>query len=464
MQLYKKIDNNLLKKHPFHWIIGWHTFLPMILVMAIIGVITGYLYPTRMYNYSDDDGLEFISVFLGFISFMAFILYVVRQVKFNSFRIHHKIPFAKSIVIFFSFWLFTLLFSLVPFVPYQVHSLRVQSEIDIPNFDKDIETLYKGGVFFEAVIDKKDREKLQVLLNSNISNNDVVMEVTNYEGGAIATTSNKDYLAVYQEFDLLFGENEVSINRVSRNFGYYRYSSYKKSVDIFPKTISKKEAITYIENFIKVADKYAIKITERNPEIIYTNRKNFNRISSDYEYSLFMLHNEKVSARPYDRMMSEYKSHVNYNQIDDEVVLGILIFSILIATLLWVFISVPKSDFGYSILASVLLMILMAILTAIFSLGSSNDFEIRLLFYFAIIIIYLFAFNGDETRLKRIFKIVSHYLVVVILFLFFLEIEESNLYSGSEEFVIYSVMLLVGIIMSIFIFKQVYKNNRLLPK
>ena len=153
---YKKIDTQILKKSPFHWILGWHLFLPIIVVLALFGAVIGYLIPTETYTYSTEE-LGIASFFLGFMSFMAFILYVVRQVRFNSFRIDHRVPFKKSILIFFSFWLIVTLLSLIPFTPYQIHSWHVQKKIkSITNdFDKDTETLYKGSSFFEGRISVK---------------------------------------------------------------------------------------------------------------------------------------------------------------------------------------------------------------------------------------------------------------------------------------------------------------------
>ena len=162
--------------------------------------------------------------------------------------------------------------------------------------------------------------------------------------------------------------------------------------------------------------------------------------------------------------MSNYQRQFD-KSFEIDKVLGILIFSILFAVLLWIVISVPIADFGYSILVSVILMVFMGIITVMFNLIFSNDFVIRLAFYIMIFIVYSLAFmSKKETRLYRVLKIVSHYLVAVLLFLLFLEIDKANVLSHKDEFHVFSALFLTGMVMSVFLFKQVYKNYRLLPK
>jgi len=160
-----KRETIILKKTPFRWILGWYKFAPILVGLFFFAVLLAFLVPTRIYTYSDDDGLEYAAIFIGFLSFMGFVLYVVRQVKFNSFRIHHHIPFAKSITVFFSFWVLITLFAIPAFIPHQIHSWRVKQQVNsiTTDFEKDLEILHKGSPFF--VVSSRD-EKARVLLNS----------------------------------------------------------------------------------------------------------------------------------------------------------------------------------------------------------------------------------------------------------------------------------------------------------
>jgi len=442
IKLYTKIDNTILKKSPFQWIIGWHKFLPIIAILVIFSLAIGFLFSTTNYGYYRDTGLETASVFLGFISFMAFILYVVRQVKFNSFRIHHHIPFKKSIFIFFAFWLIIFLFSYIPFIPHHIHTWRVKKHINsISNdFEKDLKTLHDGSVFFTSeYYDTKDV----------------------FHGKRAVLT---DYSP--QSFEIKFNDKFVTINRIHHRFGYYPREGNRPVR--FPIIINNEEALNRIKNFIAVANKYDIKLLEKNPKEVFTKRKAFQQQKNKQGFTLFT--NDKIVSYPteavnkYDNMMSNYQRHLN-KSFKVEEPLGILIFSIILAILLWIVISVPIADFGYSVLISVILMVFMGIVTAMLSLIDSNNFTIRLAFYILIFTIFFLAFiRKNKTRLYRVLKIVSHYLVAVFLFIVFLEIDEANIFRHRDEFYVFSALFLIGMVISVFLFKQVYKNYRLLPK
>ena len=446
IKLYTKVDKNLLKKHPFHWIIGWHKFLPIIAILLLFSIVIGFMFPTTTYNYSyRNSGLDTASIFLGFVSFMAFILYVIRQIKYNSFRIHHHIPFKKSIFVFFSFWLMVFLFTSIPFIPHHIHTWRVKNKINsiTDDFKKDTKILYEGSVFFASKY-------------YNVVDN-------NYNEETQPTKKHRQK----RTHEIVFNNENVTINSIPHQFGYYHYKDNYKAFKL-PITISNKESLNRIKNFITVAEKYNIKLLEKNPQEVFNKRKAFNQQKNKVNFTLFTI--DKAIAYPnkavnnYTVMMSNYKRQFN-KSFEIYEVLGILIFSILFAVLLWIVISVPIADFGYSILVSVILMVFMGIITVMFDMIFFNDFVIRLAFYIMIFIVYSLAFmSKKETRLYRVLKIVSHYLVAVFLFLLFLEIDEVNIFNHQDEFYVFSALFLTGMVISVFLFKQVYKNYRLLPK
>ncbi len=466
-EIFNKIDKSILKKHPFQWIIGWHIFLPIIVGLILLAAALAFLTPTKIFSYSDDDSLKVSSVFVGFISFMAFILYVIRQIKFNSFRIHHHIPYAKSILIFFSFWLIIFLFSVIPFIPDQVYTLRVRSEINsiTDNFEKDLETFCNTSPFFFS---SRENCNIKVLLapfkeilhdkNDTLTLKDVCKSAVHKPLGI---NSNSTYYEIYSYLDLNFEDDNILINRLPLNY-------FDRSVtNPLPIKIRKKKAITHIENFTKVAKKYDIKLVIDNPEEIYKRRKTFNKQTEIKHFSLFSSTNK--SEIDYDRdieyeyMMSSYQEQMN-KQFNFVLLFVLLIFSILLATLLWVYISVPLPDFGFSILAIVLIMIFMGIVVAILSIFNiSHQDEIRIVFFIAIFLIYLIAFLGKSKKLIiRILKIICHYLVPVFLFLVILEIDDANYFE--DEIYYFISLFIVGMIISVFIFKEIYKKSKLLPK
>jgi len=441
IKFYTKTAQTILKKSPFQWIIGWHLFLPIIIILFIFSITVGFMFPTTTHNYYNNGGLKTAAVFLGFLSFMAFILYIVRQIKYNSFRIHHHIPFAKSMMIFFSFWTITSLLSFVPFIPYHIHNWRVTQKINsITNdFENDTKVLYYGSVFFVSDY-------------NSVPDGEIVLH-------------DEDLKRPQRHSDVIFNNNNtVTINNINHTFGYYHYNG-----NPLPLNITYKEAFNRIKRFVEVAKKYDIQLLDNDEVSIFNKRKTFNKGRSTTNYSIFI--NTDIdensfyeATNNYDAMMYNYKLHYN-KSIELEEVLGILLLSIIFAVLLWIVISIPIADFGFSILISVVLMVFMGIISAMINLIASNDFIIRLAFYILILIIFYLAFiRKKDTRIYRVLKIVSHYSVAVFLFLIFLEIDEANLFHHREEFYVFSTLFIIGMLLSILIYKQVYKNYRLLPK
>jgi hypothetical protein len=446
--LYKKIDSTILKKHPFHWIISWHKFIPIILGIALFGIAIGFLFPVTVYNYYSDDGVESAAIFIGFISLMAFILYIIHQVKYNSFRIHHHIPYARSIMLFFAFWIIAFLFSLLPFVPIQVHTWRINQKINsiTKNLKEDARTLNKGSAFFAAAqISYNSRMTLKAL-DKNTSN--INLEKPNRP----------------HNYDMVIDDNGVVIYKLPYNFGYYNYQIK------LPIHLSKSEALGLINKFTETAKRFDIKLQETDAERIYEQRKAYNlkdNIDSSSNYSLFVLEGNDYPAKAYNQMIRFYNRY-NYDDNDyvDEFLLITLIFAGFVALLLWIFISVPMADFGFSVLAAVILMIFSGIIIAIMAIASAVSEEtIQFFLWFLILIIFLIAFSGiHKTRFQRIMQIVSHYTISVMAILIIIIIEEANIFSRADEFYVFSGILLLSIILSVFMYKYVYRRYRIMPK
>ncbi len=491
---FNRIDKSTLKKYPFQWIIGWHIFLPIILALILFAIALAFITPTKIFNYFDDDSLGVSSVFVGFLCFMAFVLFVIRQIKFNSFRIHHHIPYAKSKLFFFSFFIIIFLFSVISFIPSHIYTLRVKNEVNskTDNFEKDMDIFCNTSSFFIAseensriaklltYFDKTNCDKNDTLtLNEVFPDNELLTddELLNdkellFDKHYTGIDSSLTCYEISRKLDLVFENGKVIINESP----FYDYS-YRNEAHPFPIKISKKEAITQIENFIKVAKKYDIELSSYNAEDIFNKRKLFNNQTEIHHFSLFNTSNIQATnyyndkGYLYKHMMSSYKRQL-YKSFDFEVLFGILIFSIILATLLWIFISVTLADFGFSILSGVLLMILTGIVVAIVGIFNRiNDDEVQIAFFIGISIIYLIAFLGDrKKRLIRILKIVCHYLLPVFLLLVILEIDDSKYYEleyyyyYKHHFYYYASFFILGMIVGVFIFDEVYKKDRLLAR
>ena len=453
--LYNKIDAYLLKKFPFQWIIAWHKFIPLLLVLAILGIGLGFLPSLKTYSYYNDGNIELAATFLGFVATLVFILYIIRQLRFNSFRIHHHIPFKRSNFIFFAFWFISLLFTLIPFIPFKTLSCRAKNYINhITNdFEADQKAFYDGSVFFAAdPISNGEHESLNT------------MTVSKSEAPISRINNNLPR----NKFDVVFKKDSVSINRIDNHFGYYDYTIR------LPITISKAAALQRIADFVSVSKKYDIQLTETNPEVIFNKRKAFNEKNQEDNDAFSLLIKPTNSYNTYDTAINQYSSMVNNYErmqntsIDLEFFLGLLLFSAVVASLLWILISVPSGDFGYAILASVLIAIFMGILSVLVATTThgSDEESVFALFYILTIFIYSIAFSGNKTRLQRIFKIVSHFatpLVFILIYTTLIALDIFDDYSSDTNFYIFIAFTLIGTITSTFIYKQVYKKMSLFP-
>ncbi len=441
-ELYKKIDNSFLKSNPFQWIIGWHKFLPLIFILVILAVCTGFLIPTRIYTYSPPF-LAPLSIFIGFLSLLIFVLFVVRQIRFNSYRIHYKIPYKKSMTTYFSFVLFILLLAVLPFIPTEVYNYRVQNKVDSITDDlkEDIETLNFSALFFTD--------------NNN--------KTHKYSKGNLSPVISK--------LNIVFTDSSVTINKLNHPF-IYSYINYD-----LPITITKKEALKKINIFLKIAKKYNINITESDPNIIFNKRKAYNRNKEAFTYNLLVLKNNQQIYKvknAYSKMLRNYqKYNGDYILHDKDILYGFLFFATILALLLWIFISVPLADFGFTVLTGVLISIFVGILTIIV-VSSSSEFYVRIVLYLVIISIFLIAFTSKKhTLLSRIMKILSQLLIPVFMALLFWEYFDryryGYYYDKRNEFYgfiedIFPIVILLTIVSTVFLYKYIYRNSRMLPR
>jgi len=357
-----KIDTDILKKSPFQWIIGWHIFIPIILGLFVLAFINGYIPPVKVYDYSVPY-LESLSLFLGFLSLIVFVLFVIRQIKFNSFRIHHHLPYSRAIITFFSFWLIALLLVIIPTLSYEAYCFKVKNHISsiTDDFNNDVETLEIGLPFFYYESSYRNDKK----------RNDI---------------------------DFIDDENIV----VNRNYQFTYYNIFEVGAHY-----TKQEAIIAIENFVQVAKKYEMQLIDYDPYSIFEKRKD-----AIYQNGYSLLVHEKDNAfNAYSMMFSNYEKNLKYNLEDNELLLFFIIFSSIISFLLWIFISVHKADFGFAVLYGALISLFVGILSAVFGSISDNDFIYRLIPYMSFVIIFILAFTLKNSTLSRVLKILSQIII-----------------------------------------------------
>jgi hypothetical protein len=95
MNLFKSIDNKLLKSYPKVWILGLHIFIPILLVLLPLMFLVGYATPIdkSISQWSLVEDLTPIVLLVTLVAITLLVLFTIRQIKFNSSRIHHTLPY-----------------------------------------------------------------------------------------------------------------------------------------------------------------------------------------------------------------------------------------------------------------------------------------------------------------------------------------------------------------------------------
>ncbi|MBR9860940.1 hypothetical protein GYB22_09360 [bacterium] len=141
-----------MRKYPLLWILGAHIYVPLLVGIGLILFALGYAFPINPSmswgEYSDKFyTVQFLTVS---ISIAIAILFVIRQVKFNSKRIHHTLPYKFGPAFFFVFLVVFTGISAIPFLAGAGAAVRVNHEITErgiePNSDSYLYDLEKVGI------------------------------------------------------------------------------------------------------------------------------------------------------------------------------------------------------------------------------------------------------------------------------------------------------------------------------
>lgn len=117
MNWFKKLDAKLIKSRPVAWILGVHIFIPVLILEALILFIIGYVNgfdPEYSRDYKAFYSL--ISWLVTMLSIAFIVIYFIRQVRFNTVRIHHHLPFKRFMLFFAVFYFIMLGFIFMPFM------------------------------------------------------------------------------------------------------------------------------------------------------------------------------------------------------------------------------------------------------------------------------------------------------------------------------------------------------------
>lgn len=116
MNWFKQLDNKLIKSRPITWILGLHIFLPVLLIEGAVLFAFGYFHGFDIEFQRDEKSLYGLITLLTTMLSIAFVvIYFIRQVRYNSKRIHHQLPFKRFMSFFMAFYIIMLGLTFMPF-------------------------------------------------------------------------------------------------------------------------------------------------------------------------------------------------------------------------------------------------------------------------------------------------------------------------------------------------------------
>ncbi len=136
---FSKLEDKMVKKFPNLWILGLHIFLPVVLTANAVLFTIGYFYKYDLSQpwYELGDFFGGVTLLMTLLSILLFTLFIIRQVRFNTHRIHHRLPYKQGISFFIGFF---LIFSAISALPVManlgsyVHSKQITKDWNVDHY------------------------------------------------------------------------------------------------------------------------------------------------------------------------------------------------------------------------------------------------------------------------------------------------------------------------------------------
>ncbi len=398
LDAFRRFDDKLLRSRPVLWVLGVHIYIPLVVVISIILTLIGATYSLsplpRWSDYRDFYASTNLIMVLPTITLA--ILFIIRQVKFNSKRIHTSLPYTYS---FRTFLYYIAVFAFITAMPMAANVgafLRAELELNDETYSQDREILDNGYAHMYR-------------LKNAVDNGEV------YEYDYDRYNDPRRY-TMYK----------YNLTRDSIIFFRSSMSSYYGNGQL--DTISLEQARQEIRDFRAIAIKYGARFEHKSEdEIIRTNC---------FAPKVY-LRNSKDDHVAYNHIgfNDDFQRAINYNE-HYEVYNGpffvgdiyfwkyYLLIALGIAVLLIVLCSVRIAHFGWAMLISALQPTVFGILFALLEFALPNfhndeeTFILILLILFTSLAIFVAFFSNFKSTFRKAYAISLHIYVPFIVPMF----------------------------------------------
>ena len=399
LQYYKDLDHKMLNKYPVAWVLGVHLYIPLIIASSILLFAIGALVDLSPLPQWRDyrEIFSTISMVLVLPTILLVILFIIRQVKFNSKRVHIRLPHGFSYPIFLYYIAVFACIIALPFMANIGATVRAGITLNTEQFKKDTYALDDGYRHFYMSKQYVDSSYLQEY-GQDPDDNDYIDHRTTYR-----LTAGRD--------SLIFQRSKLTDQYIGRSYGM--------------DTVLLSEVYAEIQSFIEVASRYGAEFSVTNPrEIVEIN------IRSDKFYQNASAEStvayEHISNS--DTFSNTIRFHDEYIDRDGPFFITsiefwqfYLLLALGLAVLVSVLCSVQIIDFGWAMLVTALTPTVYGIFIALIGLTTGDVGDGIILFFLTLFVLFYLwtAFASPwKYRLKRAFAITVHLYAPFVLMIY----------------------------------------------
>ncbi len=433
-ELYNKIDQYLLTRYPRLWVLGVHIFIPIVVISwCVLIAIGGFMVQGQAFDlYSVDDAYGQIAVGMILPVILLLILFIIRQAKYNANRVHQFLPYKHRFGVFLSFWVILFLISSLPMAVFFGSWFTPGLNLNRSAYNQDFDVIETNYPHF----------KLKGCFGSD-------------KPSEMLYDNNENMGTSMYPCDYGLNETKDSVHLYRYQWSQYNYYYENNS------TISVNQALSEIEEFMKVAVKYGAVFNSSNPQEIFdvnlsgntirfmnsNGNLTYNHIANFQEFETAINVNESYRSKGAVFVMFNWEFWRYYS---------LLSFSF--AFLLIIFCSVERAEFGWSMLVCALMPTAYGIILGLLALIDVLDGEggAKALLVLFVIGAAFMAFGNFKPRFKRIFGISLNIFLPIVLPIIFMD-------SLFHEDTYVVLCFLLGLILT-FVFSFYYRLQYLHPR
>jgi hypothetical protein len=481
---FKDWDIKISKKYPKIWILGIHIYLPLLVFSALLFYALGWAFYT-----SDVPRMKEVNEYgFGILQFaiipmvLVAILYAIRQIKYNSLRVHHHMPYKNPYLSFITYFVVFFILTAVPLMAGIGLHHKFSLQIDERQYIEDLSILNKGySHFYQS--DFSNTEYLQDDMAEIIEGTDAV---------------DLEYRTVKSIL------NTYRIDEKSKNLILYRHSAYSAvngsyigdtSLHCFAKlgwdTISVEQAYKEMSDFMAIAPKYYAKIKQTNVQQIleqHLTHVSLYRDVQDYKSPDFNLIEHRTR---FEDVLETYASVVTIDDVFFGAAFYFWVFYIItplvLSSLLLIVCSVKIADFGWAMLvialAGMFMMIANGLLDVSNRANGDAELQFNLLLITLLIVVFLIMIVSKnlKSQISKAFTVAFQLMIPFAIFAYFAILDQLHEcpYRGEyyleqcEDFeffesqayymTAYGICVLICLT-GIYIFNQVYTKKYVHPR